>query len=104
VDENLAVQACPGVWGVGDCAAIPDLRGGGTYPLPAQYSLAEVKHVARNILAALKGEPLRPFSYKSLDVFVPMGRFSAAAEVLRFKLSGFPAWWLYRTYYLYQLP
>ena len=35
---------------------------------------------------------------------MPLGRFSAAAEVLGLKLSGFPAWWLYRTYYLYQLP
>ena len=104
VDENLAVQACPGVWGVGDCAAIPDLHGGGTCPPTAQYALAEAKHVARNILATIKGEGLQPFSYKSLGVFVPLGRFSAAAEVLRFKLSGFPAWWLYRTYYLYQLP
>ncbi len=39
-----------------------------------------------------------------MGVFVPHGRFSAAADVMGLKLSGFPAWWLYRTYYLYQLP
>ena len=34
-----------------------------------------------------------------------MGRFSGAADILgRIKVQGFLAWWLYRTYYLYQLP
>ena len=35
---------------------------------------------------------------------MPLGRFSGAADVLGFKVSGFLAWWLYRTFYLYQLP
>ena len=43
-------------------------------------------------------------AYKSRGVFVPLGRFSGAAEVLGLKVSGFLAWWLYRTYYLSQLP
>jgi len=103
-DENLAVPEHPGTWAVGDCAAIPDVRKGGTCPPTAQYALREAKHVARNIIASIKGEALRPFSYRSLGVFVPLGRFSAAAEVLNFKVSGFLAWWLYRTYYLFQLP
>ncbi len=103
-DENLAVPEHPGIWAVGDCAAIPDVRKGGTCPPTAQYALREAKHVASNILASIKGETLRPFSYKSLGVFVPLGRFSAAAEVLGRKVSGLPAWWLYRTYYLSQLP
>ncbi len=61
--------------------------------------------MARNILATIKGEAPRPFSYRSLGVFVPLGRFSAAADLMGLiKLSGLPAWWLYRTYYLYQLP
>ena len=35
---------------------------------------------------------------------MPLGRFSAAADVMGYKLSGFLAWWLYRTFYLIQLP
>ncbi len=103
-DENLAVKGLPNVWAVGDCAAIPDIRTGGTCPPTAQFTLREARHLAKNILASIAGQPLRPFSYRSLGVFVPLGRFSAAAEVMGVKVSGFPAWWLYRTYYLWQLP
>ncbi len=104
VDETLAVPEHPGIWAVGDCAAIPDVLKGGTAPPTAQYALREGRHVAKNILASIKGERPRPFSYKSRGVFVSLGRFSAAAEVLGFHISGFPAWWLYRSYYLSQLP
>ncbi len=104
VDETLAVPECPEVWALGDCAAVPDLHKGGTCPPTAQYALREAKHLARNILAAIKGQRLRPFSYRNMGVFVPLGRFSAAGDVMGLKVSGFLAWWLYRTYYLYQLP
>ena len=104
VNETLAVPGHPGLWAVGDCAAVPDLAGGGICPPAAQYALRQARHLARNILAEIRGKALRPFSHKNLGVFVPLGRFSAAADVLGFKLSGFLAWWLYRTYYLFQLP
>lgn len=104
VDETLVVLNYPGIWAVGDCAAIPDGRSGGTCPPTAQYALREARHVARNIVSVVNGANLRSFSHKSLGVFVPLGRFSAAADVMGLKLSGFLAWWLYRTYYLYQLP
>ena len=104
VDATLAVPDVPGVWAVGDCAAIPDLRRGGTCPPTAQYALREGKAVAHNVLATISGDEPQPFTHRNLGVFVPLGRFSAAAEVLGLKLSGFLAWWLYRTYYLLQLP
>ena len=104
VDRTLAVPDHPGIWAVGDCAAVHDHRSGSTCPPTAQFALRQARLVARNILADIRGKALRPFSYKSLGVFVPLGRFSAAADIMGFKLSGFPAWWLYRTFYLYQLP
>ena len=66
--------------------------------------MRQAKHVARNILATINGDSLRPFSYRNFGVFVPLGRFSAAANIMGLSISGFLAWWLYRTYYLYQLP
>ena len=82
----------------------PRPKQGGTCPPTAQYAMREAKHLARNILASIKGGPLRPFSYTSRGSFVPLGKFSAAAELMGLKVSGFPAWWLYRSYYLLQLP
>ena len=104
VNDTLAVPGYEGLWAVGDCAAIPDVRKGGTYPPTAQYALKEARHVAHNILAVVNGSKPRQFSHRSLGLFVPLGKFSAAAEVVGFKLSGALAWWLYRSYYLYQLP
>ena len=108
VDETLAVPGYPNVWAIGDCAAIPDSTTGGTAPDTAQYALREAKQAARNILASLEGRSPSPFRFRSLGVFVPLGRHSAAAEVYLFgltlKLKGWVAWWLYRTYYLLQIP
>ena len=104
VDRSLAVVGHSGLWAVGDCAAIPDTVRDGTCPPTAQYAIREARHLAKNILAAVKGSPARPFSYKSLGVFVPLGRFSGAAQIMGVNVSGLLAWWLYRTYYLYQLP
>ena len=104
VDSSLAVAGYPGLWSVGDCASIPDTVKDGTCPPTAQYAIREARQVAKNILAAVKGSPVRPFSYKSLGVFVPLGRFSGAAQIMGFNVSGLLAWWLYRTYYLFQLP
>ena len=104
VSDTLAVPGHPGMWAVGDCAAVPDLRGGGICPPTAQYALRQARHLARNIMADIRGKALRPFSHKNLGSFVPLGRFSATADILGFKLSGFLAWWLYRTYYLLLLP
>ena len=102
--DTLAVPEHSGIWAVGDCAAVPDVRMGGTCPPTAQYAMRQAKHVARNILATINGDSLRPFSYRNFGVFVPLGRFSAAANIMGLSISGFLAWWLYRTYYLYQLP
>jgi NADH dehydrogenase len=104
VDETLAVEGLSDIWAIGDCASIPDPIEGGTHPPTAQHALREGKQAARNVLAVVRGDEPKPFTYKTLGVFVPLARFSAAAEVMGLKLSGFPAWWLYRTYYLYQLP
>ena len=79
-------------------------EGVGLSPPTAQYALREAEHVARNILATIKCRRVRPFKHRNLGVFVPLGRFSAAAEVMGLKVSGILAWWLYRSYYLYQLP
>ena len=104
VDDTLAIPGSAGLWAVGDCAAVRDTRRGGSLPPTAQYALREAEHVARNILATIKGRRVCPFKHRNLGVFVPLGRFSAAAEVMGLKVSGILAWWLYRSYYLYQLP
>ena len=104
VDSSLAVVGYSGLWAVGDCAAIPDTAKDGTCPPTAQFAVREARHLAKNILATVKGSAVKPFAYNSLGVFVPLGRFSGAAQIMGFNVSGLPAWFFYRAYYLIQLP
>jgi len=104
VDSCLGVEGYEGLWAIGDCAAIPDTGKDGTCPPTAQYAVREARHLAKNILASVKGTTVKPFAYKNMGTFVPLGRFSGAAQVMGVNISGFWAWCLYRAYYLYQLP
>ena len=104
VDETLAVADYPGVWAVGDCAAIRDARTGELCPPTAQHATREAQCVARNIVATLRGEARRAFSFKELGKMGALGHRSAVAEIFGLKISGFLAWWLWRTIYLMKLP
>ena len=70
-NDKLAVVDYPRVWSLGDCAAVPDLNAPGqTCPPTAQFAVRQAKRLAKNVMADIKGQQLRPFSYKSLGVFV----------------------------------
>ena len=100
----MAVRGRPGLWAVGDSAAIPDVVKGGLCAPTAQFALRQGKRLAQNIAAVLEGRETEPFKFKSLGLLAGLGRRSAVAEILGFKFSGFVAWWLWRTIYLMKLP
>src|SRR5919197_4262421 len=104
VDAGLEVPDRPGVWAVGDCAAVRDAKTGELCPPTAQHATRQAAQVARNIVAALRGEPKRAFAFTALGKMGSLGRRSAVAEIFGVKLSGFLAWWLWRTIYLLKLP
>ena len=60
--------------------------------------------MADNVLAALDGRPARPFRYRTRGLFVDLGRYKAVASVAGLQFSGFPAWFLGRTYHLAHIP
>jgi NADH dehydrogenase len=104
VNEYLAVPEWPGVWSFGDCAVVPDGTTGASHPPTAQHALREGKLAARNILAALRGAPLKPFLYSTIGLLAPIGKRTGVANILGVNFSGFIAWWLWRTIYLLKLP
>ncbi len=103
-DVTMAVKDRPGIWALGDCAAIPDLARGGVCPPTAQHALRQAKTLARNLQATIAGGELKPFKYKPLGLLAGLGRRAAVAEICGWKFSGFFAWWLWRTIYLLKLP
>src|SRR5262249_55319284 len=103
VDVTLRVEGHPDVWALGDCAMIP-APGGETAPPTAQHATRQAKIVAQNVVAAFRGGSLRKFDFKGLGKMGSLGRQSAVAEILGFRVSGFVAWFLWRTIYLMKLP
>ncbi len=104
VGPDLEVPGHPGVWAVGDCAHIVDARSGQPCPPTAQHAVREARCAAENIAATLTGAPRRAFSFTALGKMGSLGHRSAVAEMFGVKLSGFLAWWLWRTIYLMKLP
>jgi NADH dehydrogenase len=106
-DKFCQVQGTSDVWAIGDAAAIPDpARPGQPSPPTAQHALRQARTVARNVAAALGGggRRRRAFRYRTLGVFVDMGRHQAVAETVGIKWRGFPAWFLARSYHLALMP
>jgi NADH dehydrogenase len=104
VNEYLEVRDCPGVWALGDCAEVPDGLVGKPCPPTAQHAIRQGKAVAANVGASLGVGRKRQFAHKPLGVLSSLGRRSAVAEICGLKFSGFFAWWLWRTIYLFKLP
>jgi len=103
-DEFLRVKGVPAAWAAGDGAAVPDLTTGGTSPPTAQHALRQARRLAENLTATLRGGELKPFRYKNLGGLVSLGRYKGVARVLGIRMTGFPAWFLHRTYHVSRIP
>jgi NADH dehydrogenase len=104
VDGCCAVPDHPGVWAVGDCAAVPKPSGKGTYAPTAQNATREGSTVARNIVAAMQGKQPQPFVYKPIGELAIVGRRTGVASVYGVHLSGLLAWAMWRGIYLAKMP
>jgi NADH dehydrogenase len=102
--SDMSVPGHPGVWALGDCAAVPNASDGKVSPPTAQFADRQAKHLAGNIVASLRGEATRPFAYKPVGQLCSIGHNKAVAELLGLKISGFIAWLLWRGVYLLKIP
>lgn len=103
VNNTMEISGHPGLWALGDCAAIPD-QSNGYYPPTAQHASREAKILTRNIVASGRGERVIPFTFKTLGLLASIGRRTGVARICGINFSGFVAWWLWRTIYLFKLP
>jgi len=104
VTRELACLDRQNYWAVGDCAGVPSPSGTGLCPPTAQFAMREAKACARNVIAAIDAEPLAPFAFRALGSLASLGQRSAVAELLGVRLTGFLAWFAWRTVYLLKLP
>src|SRR5262249_29065230 len=100
----MRVEGQQEVWALGDCAAVPNAYDLKPSAPTAQVALRQAKHLARNLLSVIAGGATRPFSYKPLGMLASIGNYRAVGLAFGMKVSGFPAWFLWRGIYLSKMP
>jgi NADH dehydrogenase len=103
VTEHLELPDQPGVFVVGDAAAIADPNTGRFVPPTAAAAIDEGAAAAENAVRRLRGEALQPFVYHSRGDLVSLGRAAAAANLFGLVFDGVPAWLIRRGVYLANL-
>jgi NADH dehydrogenase len=95
VQPTLALPGHPEVFVVGDLAAVQS--DGEAVPGVAPAAIQGGRHVARNILRDLRGEPLLPFRYRDKGALAEIGTHAAVASFAggRLRFSGMFAWVLW---------
>jgi NADH dehydrogenase len=91
--EALNVPEHPEIFVAGDLSGPPN-------PLPqlAQPAIQMGKHVGKQIVAAAKGQPVRPFSYQDPGIMATVGKAEAVLQLPNgVTMRGLPAWlaWIF---------
>lgn len=102
-ERDLRVQGREDVWAIGDCAVNIDAAGN-PYPATAQHAVRQAEAAAKNIASVLHGKEAAPCDITPRGTLAALGCRTAVARIFNIKLSGFPAWFLWRTVYLFKMP
>jgi NADH dehydrogenase len=111
VDKYLEVPEYKGVFALGDCAFIIDPNTGNPYPPTAQHAIREGAGgvgttAAKNIIAEIEEKPDKKevFDYKTRGMMASIGKRTGVGNLVGMQIQGFLAWWIWRNYYLANLP
>jgi NADH dehydrogenase len=104
-DEYMRVRGYENIWAIGDIAAVPDpAQPGKPCPPTAQHAIRQGKLLGKNIARVTRGQPPRPFTFKTLGSFADLGRHRAVANLMGVRVKGFVAWAICRFYHLAWMP
>jgi NADH dehydrogenase len=103
----LQVDGSPEIFSAGDCASVPDLTKNDpdakTSP-SAQHAVRQAARLAENVIAHLRGEPVKPYQHKHAGSVASLGLYKGVAEIYGVKLRGPLAWFMHRTYHVSRMP
>jgi NADH dehydrogenase len=102
-ERDLRVRGLDRVWAIGDAAVNADAEGA-AYPATAQHAVQQARHLARNLTRVLRGKSTQPCNITSQGAIAALGCRTGVAKVFGIKVSGFAAWFLWRTVYLLKMP
>jgi NADH:ubiquinone reductase (H+-translocating) len=100
-------RVLPGAWSAGDAAAVPDLTAdepGALCSPSAQHAVRQARRLADNISAVIRGREPVPYRHKHLGSVATLGLHRGVAQVSGFRVRGWPAWFMHRTYHMSRIP
>ena len=100
---DLQVEGFNNVWAIGDCASNPDEKGE-PYPATAQHAVQLGSCLGENLSRLIHGKAPRPCRISSKGTLAALGCRTGVAQLFGIKLAGFPAWFLWRSFYLAKMP
>jgi len=105
-DPHMRVEGQDRLWAAGDCAAVPLHEGkeGECCPQTAQFAMRQGEKLAINLIRERQGKELVPFKFTGLGELASIGHRTAVANIMGMRVSGFLAWFLWRTIYLSKMP
>ena len=79
---------------------------GNPYPPTAQHAIREGSTAAKNIIASIeeKLDERKAFDYKTRGTMASIGKRTGVGNLSGTQVQGFLAWWIWRNYYLANLP
>jgi NADH dehydrogenase len=104
---ELQVRGVADAWAAGDCAAVPDLSSkdpDATCGPSAQHAVRQARQLGDNIAQVLRGGRPSAYRHKYVGSVASLGLYKGVAEVYGVKLTGFPAWFMHRTYHMSRVP
>jgi NADH dehydrogenase len=104
---GTADHPVPDAWGAGDDAAVPDLSSSlpGARTVPnAQHAVRQGKRLADNLVAALRGRPLKDYEHRSLGVVATLGLGHGIFQYRAIVVKGPLAWLMHRGYHVLAVP
>lgn len=104
VKNTLAVEGFKNIWALGDCALVPEPFTDGFCPPTAQHAIRQGKTVAHNIVSSMRGGSQLAFDFGGLGKMGSLGHHCAVADIMGLNISGFLAFFMWRTIYLMKLP
>jgi NADH dehydrogenase len=105
VGPELELDGYPGVFVVGDVAAITDEKTEQVLPQLGSVALQSGEHAGETISKRVAGKATKPFKYKDKGTMAAIGRNSAVVQMLGGKtMKGHKAQFAWRTVHLALLP
>ncbi|MCW2871693.1 NAD(P)/FAD-dependent oxidoreductase [Actinacidiphila oryziradicis] len=113
---TLRVEGTDNAWVAGDAGAVPDLTAGqerdaaggvsGRVLLApnAQHAVRQARVLADNIVATLRGEPVKEYRHKDAGSVASLGLHKGVAYLYGRRVKGYPAWFIHRAYHLSRMP